>query len=62
MEVVDGDYLIFKLKDGVYVCEYFFGCYLEIVVLVVDMIDDEIWVLCCGVYDSEKFYVVYVKV
>lgn len=61
-EIVDGDYQIFKLKDGVYVCEYFFGKYFEIVVLVVDWIDEQIWVLNCGGYDLKKIYVVFKKV
>lgn len=61
-EIVDGDYQIFKFKDGVYVCEYFFGKYLEIVVLVVDWIDEQIWVLNCGGYDLKKVYVVLKKV
>lgn len=50
------------MKDGVYVCEYFFGCYLEIVVFVVDMIDEEIFVFKCGGYELLKFYVVFKKV
>lgn len=50
------------MKDGVYVCEYFFGKYLEIVVLVVDMIDDEIFVLKCGGYELFKLYVVFKNV
>lgn len=50
-EIVDGDYQMFKFKDGVYICEYFFGKYLEIVKLVVDWSDEQIFVLCCGGYD-----------
>ena len=43
MEVVDGDYLTFKSKDGAYVREHFFGRYPETAALVADMTDDEIW-------------------
>lgn len=60
-EIVDGDYQIFKSKDGAYVREYFFGKYFEIVVLVVDWIDEQIWVLNRGGYDSKKIYVVFKK-
>ena len=45
MEVVDGDYLTFKSKDGAYVREHFFGRYPETAALVADMTDDEIWAL-----------------
>ena len=42
MEVVDGDYLTFKSKDGAYIREHFFGRYPETAALVADMTDDEI--------------------
>lgn len=45
MEVVDGDYLTFKSKDGAYIREHFFGRYPETAALVADMTDDEIWAL-----------------
>ncbi|MCT8692112.1 pyruvate dehydrogenase (acetyl-transferring), homodimeric type [Glaesserella parasuis] len=56
MEVVDGDYLTFKSKDGAYVREHFFGRYPETAALVADMTDDEIWHLRRGAHDSEKMY------
>ncbi|MDO4430397.1 MAG: pyruvate dehydrogenase (acetyl-transferring), homodimeric type [Lonepinella koalarum] len=56
MEVVDGDYLTFKSKDGAYVREHFFGRYPETAALVADMTDDEIWNLRRGGHDSEKMY------
>ena len=54
MEVVDGDYLTFKSKDGAYIREHFFGRYPETAALVADMTDDEIWALRRGAHDSEK--------
>ena len=42
-ECVDGEYQDFKSKDGAYVREHFFGKYPELLELVADMTDDEIW-------------------
>lgn len=61
MEVVDGDYLTFKSKDGAYIREHFFGRYPETAALVADMTDDEIWDLRRGAHDSEKLYAAYAK-
>lgn len=61
MEVLDGDYLTFKSKDGAYVREHFFGRYPETAALVADMTDDEIWALRRGAHDSEKLYAAYAK-
>lgn len=61
MEVVDGDYLTFKSKDGAYIREHFFGRYPETAALVADMTDDEIWNLRRGAHDSEKLYAAYAK-
>ncbi|MDU8924433.1 pyruvate dehydrogenase (acetyl-transferring), homodimeric type [Pasteurellaceae bacterium LIM206] len=61
MEVVDGDYLTFKSKNGAYVREHFFGRYPETAALVADMTDDEIWALRRGAHDSEKMYAAYAK-
>ena len=44
-ECVDGEYQDFKSKDGAYVREHFFGKYPELLDLVKDMTDDEIWAL-----------------
>ncbi|MCK3657472.1 pyruvate dehydrogenase (acetyl-transferring), homodimeric type [Pasteurellaceae bacterium Pebbles2] len=61
MEVVDGDYLTFKSKNGAYVREHFFGRYPETAALVADMTDDEIWALRRGAHDSEKLYAAYAR-
>ncbi|WP_439256717.1 pyruvate dehydrogenase (acetyl-transferring), homodimeric type [Lonepinella sp. BR2271] len=61
MEVVDGDYLTFKSKNGAYVREHFFGRYPETAALVADWTDDEIWALRRGGHDSEKMYAAFAK-
>lgn len=55
----DGDYQMYKVEFGVYICEYFFGCDECIVVFVKDYFDDDIWNLKCGGYDYCKVYVVF---
>ena len=42
-ECVDGEYQDFKSKNGAYVREHFFGKYPELLDLVEDMTDDQIW-------------------
>ena len=44
-ECVDGEYQDFKSKNGAYVRQHFFGKYPELLDLVADMSDDEIWAL-----------------
>ncbi|EIJ68752.1 pyruvate dehydrogenase (acetyl-transferring), homodimeric type [Pasteurella bettyae] len=61
MEVVDGDYLTFKSKDGAYVREHFFGRYPETAALVADMTDDEIWALKRGGHDTQKMFAAFSK-
>ncbi|NUU02714.1 pyruvate dehydrogenase (acetyl-transferring), homodimeric type [Herbaspirillum robiniae] len=59
MECVDGDYQTFKSQSGAYVREHFFGRYPELLALVADMSDDEIWKLTRGGHDPEKVYAAY---
>ncbi|MEQ1914626.1 MAG: pyruvate dehydrogenase (acetyl-transferring), homodimeric type [Sideroxydans sp.] len=58
-EVVDGDYQTYKSKDGAYVRKYFFGKYPELLELVADMSDDEIWRLNRGGHDPHKVFAAY---
>ena len=58
-EVVDGEYQTYKAKDGAYVRKHFFGKYPELVELVADMSDDEIWHLNRGGHDPHKIYAAY---
>ncbi len=58
-EVVDGEYQTYKAKDGAYVRQHFFGKYPELLDLVADMSDDEIWHLNRGGHDPYKVYAAY---
>jgi len=58
-EVVDGEYQTYKSKDGAYVREHFFGKYPELLELVADMSDDEIWRLNRGGHDPHKVFAAY---
>jgi pyruvate dehydrogenase E1 component len=55
-ECVDGQYQDFKSKNGAYVREHFFGAYPELLELVADMSDDDIWNLNRGGHDPVKVY------
>ncbi|TCV93161.1 pyruvate dehydrogenase E1 component [Luteibacter rhizovicinus] len=59
MECVDGDYQTFKSQNGAYVREHFFGKHPELLTLVADMSDDDIWKLTRGGHDPEKVYAAY---
>ena len=58
-EVVDGEYQDFKSKNGAYVRQHFFGKYPELLDLVADMSDDDIWALSRGGHDAQKVYAAY---
>ena len=58
-ECVDGEYQDFKSKDGAYVRQHFFGRYPELLDLVADMSDDQIWALTRGGHDPAKVYAAY---
>lgn len=58
-ECVDGEYQNFKAKDGAYVRENFFGKYPELVEMVKEMTDDEIWLLNRGGHDAVKVFAAY---
>jgi pyruvate dehydrogenase E1 component len=60
-EVVDGEYQNYKSKDGAYVREHFFGKYPELLELVSDMTDGDIWRLSRGGHDPRKVYAAYKK-
>jgi len=58
-ECVDGEYQTFKSKDGAYVRKYFFGKYPELLEMVANMTDDDIWRLNRGGHDPHKIYAAY---
>jgi len=60
-EVVDGEYQTYKARDGAYVREHFFGKYPELLQMVADMSDDELWRLNRGGHDPYKVYAAYAE-
>lgn len=59
MECVDGEYQTFKARDGAYVRKHFFGKYPELLEMVANMSDDDIWRLNRGGHDPHKVYAAY---
>jgi pyruvate dehydrogenase E1 component len=58
-EAVDGEYQAFKSHDGAFVRKHFFGKYPELLEMVANMSDDEIWRLNRGGHDPHKIYAAY---
>jgi len=58
-EALDGEYQVFKSKDGAYVRKHFFGKYQELLTMVANMSDDDIWRLNRGGHDPHKIYAAY---
>ncbi len=58
-ECVDGEYQAMKSHDGAYVRKNFFGKYPELLDLVSNMSDDDIWRLNRGGHDPHKMYAAY---
>src|SRR3954454_20077987 len=60
-EAVDGEYQVFKSRDGAYVREHFFGADPELARMVEDWSDAEIWSLNRGGHDPQKVYAAYAE-
>ncbi|MCB1647769.1 MAG: pyruvate dehydrogenase (acetyl-transferring), homodimeric type, partial [Pseudomonadales bacterium] len=58
-EAVDGEYQNYKSRDGGYTREHFFGKYPELLKLVEDMSDEDIYRLNRGGHDPYKVYAAY---
>jgi pyruvate dehydrogenase E1 component len=58
-ECVDGDFQTFKAKDGAYLRKEFFGKYPELLELVADKTDDQLFHLHRGGHDPAKIYNAY---
>ena len=58
-EVVDGEYQNYKAKGGAYTRENFFGAYPELLEMVSNMSDEDIWRLNRGGHDSHKIFAAY---
>jgi pyruvate dehydrogenase E1 component len=60
-EVVDGEYQVYKARGGAYIREHFFGKYPELLELVKDKTDYELFKLSRGGHDPRKIYAAYDK-
>jgi pyruvate dehydrogenase E1 component len=58
-EAVDGDYQNYKVRGGAYTRGHFFGKYPELLEMVANMTDDDIWQLNRGGHDPQKIYAAY---
>ena len=58
-ETVDGEYQVYKARDGAYVREKFFGKHPDALALVANMSDDDIWHLNRGGHDPLKVHAAY---
>jgi pyruvate dehydrogenase E1 component len=58
-ETVDGEYQVYKARDGAYVREKFFGKHPETLEMVANMSDEEVWRLNRGGHDPLKVYAAY---
>jgi len=58
-EAIDGEYQAFKAKGGAYTRAHFFGKYSELLEMVSNMSDEDIWRLNRGGHDPHKIYAAY---
>jgi len=58
-QTVDGEYQVFKARDGAYVRDKFFNKHPETAAMVANMSDDDIWRLNRGGHDPRKMYAAY---
>jgi pyruvate dehydrogenase E1 component len=58
-EAVDGDYQVYKARDGAFVREHFFGADPKLREMVAHMSDEEVWALNRGGHDPKKIYAAY---
>lgn len=58
-QCVDGEFQAYKAHDGAYIREKFFGASPELLALVADKTDSELWHLSRGGHDLQKVYTAY---
>ena len=58
-EAVDGEYQVYKARDGAFVREHFFGADPKLREMVAHMSDEEVWALNRGGHDPKKIYAAY---
>jgi len=56
---VDGDYQAYQVRGGAYTREHFFGTHPELLEMVANLTDDDIWQLNRGGHDPHKVYAAY---
>jgi len=61
LETLDGDYQAYKANDGAFVRKHFFGKHPELLKMVENMSDEDIWRLNRGGHDPQKVYAAYHK-
>jgi pyruvate dehydrogenase E1 component len=60
-EALDGEYQNYKVHGGAYTREHFFGKYPELLAMVANLSDDDIWRLNRGGHDPHKVYAAYAE-
>jgi pyruvate dehydrogenase E1 component len=60
-EAVDGEFQNYKVHGGAYTREHFFGKYPELLEMVANLSDDDIWRLNRGGHDPHKVYAAYAE-
>lgn len=60
-ESLDGDYQNYVARGGAYIREHFFGKYPELLELVRDLSDEELWRLRRGGHDPQKVFNAYLR-
>ena len=58
-ETVDGEYQVYKARDGAYVREKFFGKFPETAAMVANLSDEQVWRLNRGGHDHRKIFAAY---
>ena len=58
-KAVDGDYQNYKVRGGAYTRQHFFGTHPELLTLVANLTDDDIWQLNRGGHDPSKIHAAY---
>ncbi len=58
-QTVDGEYQVYKARDGAYVREKFFNKHPQTAAMVANMSDEEVWRLNRGGHDHRKIYAAY---
>jgi pyruvate dehydrogenase E1 component len=58
-QAVDGDYQAYQVRGGAYIREHFFGTHPELLEMVANLTDDDLWQLNRGGHDPRKIHAAY---